>query len=333
MDKIDFVITWVDGSDPEWRKEKSKYSNVPESDAGEYRYRDMGILKYWFRAVEKYAPWVNKVYFITYGHLPQWLNTACPKLKIVNHSDYIPEKYLPTFSANPIELNIHRIDGLSEYFVYFNDDTFLNNEVRPEFFYKKGKPCDFAHVVNLGYADSRNIYAHMLMNSVNSINKNYGYIRSFFKNPAKYINRKYPLKNNLINLLKLENKNFFSGFENHHLPFIFLKSTLEAVWEENNELLDYVSSNKFRTACDVTAQIFRYHQLVTGKFAPVSKDKLGKNFNIYLDEEELLEAIRTGKHKMLCLNDSEIVENFDQIKEQLINAYEMKLPEKSMFEI
>ena len=66
----------------------------------------MGLLKYWFRAVEAYAPWVGQVHFITWGHLPEWLNTQCPKLHIVNHEDYIPEKYLPTFSANPIELNI-----------------------------------------------------------------------------------------------------------------------------------------------------------------------------------------------------------------------------------
>ena len=136
--KIDFVIPWVDGSDPAWRKEKYKYMGIDEPDAGAERYREMGILKYWFRAVEAYAPWVNQIHFITWGHLPQWLNTECPKLHIVNHKDYIPEKYLPTFSSHPIELNIHRIPGLSEHFVYFNDDMFLNGPVKPEFFFQNG---------------------------------------------------------------------------------------------------------------------------------------------------------------------------------------------------
>ncbi|WP_331836427.1 hypothetical protein [Erysipelothrix piscisicarius] len=70
--------------------------------------------------------WVNNVYLITYGHLPDFLNVDHPKLKIINHTDYIPSDYLPTFSSHTIELNMHRIEGLSEHFVYFNDDMFLN---------------------------------------------------------------------------------------------------------------------------------------------------------------------------------------------------------------
>ena len=81
--------------------------------------------RWWFRAVEKFAPWVNKIHFVTYGHLPKWLNIDNPKLNIAKHSDFIPQKYLPTFSSFPIEVNLHRIKGLAERFVYFNDDMFL----------------------------------------------------------------------------------------------------------------------------------------------------------------------------------------------------------------
>ena len=101
--KIDFVIPWVDGNDPAWQEERRKYKPDTGADASAARYRDMGILKYWFRAVEAYAPWVNRIHFITWGHLPEWMNTDHPKLHIVNHKDYIPAEYLPTFNANPIE--------------------------------------------------------------------------------------------------------------------------------------------------------------------------------------------------------------------------------------
>ena len=119
MEKIDFVIPWVDGNDPQWRAEKAKYdpSGMPQSDAPE-RYRDWDNLQYWFRGVEKFAPWVNRIHFITWGHLPPWLDTSNPKLNIVKHTDYIPEKYLPTFSSHAIELNMHRIEGLAEHFVF-----------------------------------------------------------------------------------------------------------------------------------------------------------------------------------------------------------------------
>ena len=143
MDKIDFVMIWVDGNDPEWQKEKNKYdSSTEKGDNTIVRYRSWDNLQYWFRGIEKFAPWVNKVHFVTWGHLPPWLNKEHPKLNIVNHRDYIPEKYLPTFNANTIELNLHRIEGLSEQFVYFNDDMFITDHVKPRDFFRGGRPMD-----------------------------------------------------------------------------------------------------------------------------------------------------------------------------------------------
>jgi len=98
------------------------------------RYRDRDILRYWFRGVEKYANWVHRVYFVTDNQKPSWLNTACPKLEMVDHTDFIPSCYLPTFNANTIELNFHRINGLSEHFVAFNDDMFINQPVTPDYY-------------------------------------------------------------------------------------------------------------------------------------------------------------------------------------------------------
>src|SRR5690554_4129292 len=100
--KIDFVITWVDGSDPIWQKEKQQY--FPDDITDGQRFRDWDNLKYWFRAVEKFAPWVNKIHFITWGHTPKFLNLDHPKLNIVNHKDYLKPEYLPTYNSNAIEL-------------------------------------------------------------------------------------------------------------------------------------------------------------------------------------------------------------------------------------
>lgn len=133
MADIDFVMAWVDGADPAWRQERDAYAgNKGRSAAssGDARYRDWELLRFWFRGVERFAPWVRRIHFVTWGHLPEWLDTANPKLAVVNHRDFIPQEYLPTFSANPIELNFHRIQGLSEQFVYFNDDVFLLRPVR-----------------------------------------------------------------------------------------------------------------------------------------------------------------------------------------------------------
>ena len=143
--KIDFVITWVDGNDPVWRKDFKHYSEIEgkEVDKRPVWFRNWDNLQYWFRGVEKFAPWVNNIYFVTYGHLPEWLNVNHPKLQIVKHEDFIPKEYLPTFSSRVIGFFFHRIKGLSEKFVYFNDDMFLINNVRPDRFFRDGLPCDF----------------------------------------------------------------------------------------------------------------------------------------------------------------------------------------------
>ncbi|MDY4501824.1 MAG: stealth family protein, partial [Lactobacillus johnsonii] len=144
MPKIDFVVTWVDGSDSVWLESKAKYADKADIILNtEARYRDWNIFKYWFRAVELYAPWVNRIFLITEGHLPKWINLEHPKLVHIKHSDYIDEQYLPTFNSNVIELNIPNIKELSEKFVLFNDDVFINAPVLPEdFFDKDGLPKD-----------------------------------------------------------------------------------------------------------------------------------------------------------------------------------------------
>ena len=79
--KVDFVMMWVDGNDLEWRKEKNKYLPKEDEVNNDVRFRDWDLLKYWFRGVEKYTPWVNKIFFVTWGHLPKWLNIDNEKIK------------------------------------------------------------------------------------------------------------------------------------------------------------------------------------------------------------------------------------------------------------
>ncbi|WP_386084752.1 Stealth CR1 domain-containing protein [Weissella cibaria] len=109
MQKIDFVLTWVDDSDPAWIAEKNKY-DVKQT-LPSVRVRDSDFLIYWFRSVEKYAPWVNKIHLVTWGHVPTFLNINHDKVNIVNHSEIFDEQYLPIFSTTALELSLHKIPG------------------------------------------------------------------------------------------------------------------------------------------------------------------------------------------------------------------------------
>lgn len=329
---IDFVITWVDGNDPLWQQERMQYQADKITDVSAVRYRDMETLKYWFRAVEKYAPWVNKIHFVTWGHLPEWMNTEHPKLHIVNHKDYIPEEYLPTFNSHPIELNMHRIPGLSEHFVYFNDDMFLNGPVMPEFFFYKGLPCDFANIENIYCERTNDIYSHVRFNEAHLISKHYSYIHSFCKNPLKYLNVAYTWRANLRNLLKLENRSNFSGFDNHHLATSYLKQTFCDFWDKDYETLDRVSRMKFRSPFGISQSIIRYAQFASGNFRPVSKESRGKILHLWQDLSELETIMADESCKMLCLNDTSKDVDFEQCKATTIAEFEKKLPEPSSFE-
>ena len=335
---IDFIITWVDGSDPAWRAEKAKYQVVEFGDAKESRYRDWDTLRYWFRGVEKYASWVNKVFFVTCGHLPPWLNQDNPKLRIVKHNEYIPSEYLPTFSSRPIDMNFHRIEDLSEHFVYFNDDMFLLQPTEREDFFKNDLPCDSAilDIPRISMRDrdgkTRNgdsiFLADLLGAAVlnNHFNKKQSIRAHFFK----WYNLRYGSW--MFKTLLMAPWNQFTNFRLTHVPYSYLKSTYSEVWEKEPELLMSASKHKFRRNSDVNHWIFTYWQYAKGTFIPRRYD-VAKFWYIKNEgNDALYQAIENQRFKMLCINDDYTANDFEKEKQKLISAFEMILPEKSSFE-
>lgn len=151
-EKVDFVILWVDGR-PSGRQVKQNILPIKDRCFRKPLSGEWENLKYWFRGVEKFAPWVNNVYFVTCGHYPEWLNLEHPKLRFVKHEDFIPKECLPTFSSRPIDMNLHRIEELSEHFVYFNDDMFLIDKVEKTDFFQKWKAvCHVMRIIRLGFS-------------------------------------------------------------------------------------------------------------------------------------------------------------------------------------
>ena len=210
-EKIDFVITWVDGNDKNWIKERALYLGE-FGDKRNVRYRDWDLLRYWFRGVEKFAPWVNKIHFVTYGHLPEWLNTNHPNLNIVKHEDFIPKQYLPTFNSHTIELNFHRIKGLSEKFVYFNDDMYLINKSNPEDFFRNNLPCDAAVLGCICPQDD--VVSNVIFNNVVILNKYFVKTDLTIKKWNYVLNLNYA--NHLIRAMLLYPFGNFAGFYDYH---------------------------------------------------------------------------------------------------------------------
>ena len=333
-EKIDFVIAWVDGNDPLWQAEKAKYDNsaVMKDSNTTVRYRDWDNLRYWFRSVEKFAPWVNIIHFITWGHLPPWLNTAHPKLNIVNHRDYIPEKYLPTFSSHTIELNIHRIDGLSDKFVYFNDDMFITKPVTSEDFFKDGLPCD-TFGLNCIYF-GRNSAGHFNGSNMEVINTEFENEKS--KIMKRDFSKWFSVKNGPKNVMKsflLAAWEWFPGFNYDHLPSDLLKKTYEKVWDKYYNILDKTCMDKFRRESNVNQWLFKYWQFCEGNYK-VRSYKFGKVFHIEEDNfESACRAITGQKYKMICINDTSDTKNFEEKRLRINECFNSILSCKSSYEI
>ena len=134
---IDIVYTWVNGSDPDFirqlNKQDKSHSNTAE-DTSESRFQDFNQLLYSLRSIEMYAPWIRRVYIVTNGQIPSWINLT--SVTMVNHKSIFTEpSHLPNFNSLAIETHLHEIPGLSENFIYFNDDFSLMSPTCPEDFW------------------------------------------------------------------------------------------------------------------------------------------------------------------------------------------------------
>ncbi|MCM1035565.1 MAG: Stealth CR1 domain-containing protein [Paludibacter sp.] len=334
MMDVDFIVPWVDGSDTAWQRSFNQYAPLDAqiTDKRAERYRDWGLLRYWFRGVECFAPWVRKIHFITCGQCPEWLNLQSPKLHWVQHSDYIPEKYLPVFNVNPIELMMHRIEGLSEHFVYFNDDLFLLRPIAIDRFFRNGLPCDTA-VCNMLTPSAQGVMTHIMANNMALINECFDKHQAIRQNWRKWFNPVYGMQQ--LRTLLLWAWPHFSIMYEHHLPTAFLKSTFEEIWALYAPLLEDTSMTRFREITNCSQWLMRDWQLAKGTFTPINVSKDGSSMMLGTDDlQQIVNIITRQQKSILCINDGSIkAEQVPQIQEALVQAFETILPHKSSFEI
>lgn len=328
---IDFVILWVDGSDPAWQEEKKQYAPSCGDDDRPQRYRDFDLLRYWFRGVERFAPWVRRIHFVTWGHLPPWLNTAHPRLHIVKHSDYLPIEYQPCFNSCALELNLFRIDGLSEQFVYFNDDVFLIDRVEPEDFFIHDQPVDMLALQPVVANPNNPVMSHGLLKNSLVICKHFDKRIQMKKWKDKFFCPAYPPRYLIYNLLETVFP-LYTGFYTIHGPSPLLKQSFRELWEQEYALLDEASKHKFRSGDCVNQYIFREWEKQKGNFVPVNLHRKFCYLDIADRSGRVERTIQKQKRKTVCLNDSDRNFDFELVRASLDAALSSILPESSCFE-
>jgi hypothetical protein len=332
-DPIDVVIPWVDGSDPEWQKNKQYYeklqNQVDESDTN-YRFESWDNLNYLFRAIEKFMPWVNSIFLITCGQIPSFLKRDHPKLNIVFHKDYIPEEYLPTYNSNTIEMNLFRINKLSENFILFNDDLFPLQHIDEDYYFQNNVPCDEAiEAIIMPNVSSSAIGRYYLINDMRIINRHFHKREVQSKNYNKWFTDVYGelLQRNIW----MKPWYDFAGFRNAHMAAPYKKSTMKKIWHLEYETLDRASRNHFRNYNDITHFVVRYWQLCEGNFIP--RRTLGKSFTVTMNNyEEVASVIEKQSEFMISTNEICTTNDFSVIKDRINDAFEKILPDKCSFE-
>jgi hypothetical protein len=303
---IDVVYTWVDGSDEEWIKQKNKYysnktlfSKLSPNNSNA-RWRDLNTLKYSLRSIEMYAPWIRNVYIVTCcGQVPDFIKQN-DRLRIIDHKQIMPSSALPTFQSVAIESCIHKIPGLSEHFIYFNDDVLLGSPTEPsDFFYSVESviyPKYFREKnrINFNSTPFTKLLKHT--NSVlNSIHKEYDRYMT--------IHAPFPLR---ISLINEKQRQFRKEFD----------TTINSKFRNENILYDLTLFNHYW--CE-------YNNV--GRQGVLTNVYMRVNSNM----DKVFVKIRKNSPKTICINDVEdTVEDNDRIR--LEDFLEEQYPVKSSYE-
>jgi len=343
VQKIDFVLPWVDGDNQEWKKIRKQYMPIQEDNNdsnSSARFRDMETLKYVLRSIEKNCPWFNKIYLITKGYHPEWLNINSPKIELVTEDElFIDKSHLPTFSSVAIEMNLSNIKGLSNQFVYLNDDMVIIRKVESTRFFVENKPVDFLshgwipRNKLFGLFKKRDTWIHSINNTLDLINKKFAPIQL---NKTLLYHPSYPLKSKVSNFILDNIYKKFIWIEHWHHPQPYLKSTLQEVYSEfQNEMME-CSKNKFRDNSDLNQYIYRYWELAKGNFYPYKHDDASiSNLASVSVLEMLIEEVESNNINFVCFNDSIYLSDieYDKVKVKLAEYLENYFPDKASFEI
>lgn len=292
--KIDYVFPYVDNNDENWIQQYKKYNKTYEPE----RYRDWGTLKYIFRGIEKYMPWINNIYLIieSESQLPKWLDVK--KVNIIYHKDIIPEIFLPTYNSSTIEMFLHKIPGLSEYFIYGNDDMFPIGNLSPEDFYYNDLP-KLSIIEKSFNPRTKNLYRHMLFNGENEIRK-------------------------LLKLPKVKTVYHRTGHNLHPM--------LKSSWEELENLIGdkmFNSCSRFREKKNLNQDLVAYYHWLNKKYYTSTRTTYQSQLK---DIQRIINFLNNSNSQLICLNDSSKV-NFNANKKLVLDLLQSKFPNKSKYEL
>ena len=295
---IDMVFSWVDGTDKEWQRARARRMAsyvVGEGDDSEARYRQIDELRYALRSVHTYLPWVRTIYIATDSKAPAWLIDH-PGVRIVRSEEFFADTaVLPTHNSQAVEAQLHRIEGLSEHFIYSNDDMFIGRPLRPEVFFSPGGISRFIEAgtrIGLGHNDPA---------------------RSGFENAAR-VNRGL--------LLRRFGRVITRHLEHAATPLV--KSVVAEMEQEFAEEFRSTAASPFRAKdnISVTNSLYHYYALLTGRAVQNTASNV-----LYVDTTThkglgwLKRLAKRRDHDFFCLNDGSFPEVSPEVRATKVTGF------------
>ncbi len=283
--EIDLVIPMVFPQDPEWRREYSRYHS---GDATQNtRFRSWATEELLIRCCIKFMPWLRRIYILLAqeSQMQRWMKnlaaeaqgTMQPEVRTVFHREFIPEKLLPCFASPCIEMFLHRIPGLSEYFIYGNDDMFPLSPLQPEDFFRQAEPdgtlLPCQKITERAYPPKPNIFQRKCLYQLNMIAKPYG----------KHYAEKWP--------------------DTGHIFAAIRRSSCEEVWRRHGDEISANLSPLKRNDRSCNHYIYQLYQQFSGQFVEHRPPRH------YVDQrtptKQLAGIIADPRAGIVCLNDNE----------------------------
>ena len=300
---IDLVYTWVDGSDKNWLQKKNKYSKNQNQKEDNIRFTTIDELKYSLRSAYEHASWINNIYIVADDvQKPTWLNIDHPKIHLIKHSQIFKNTSdLPSFNSFSIESNLHNIPGLSENFLYLNDDMFFGNHTqRNEFITPSGKLLYYPYPTNCVFDTEK-------------IPDEEAWWYSWTKTQSL-----------------LKNKLNIEPSCQWHFGIMLKKSHFTEVKKIFPEEFQNVSASKFRHKTNIVPYGIAYqYGLNKNDYEikpPLTSALVDARFDLkYINNG--LRNIQQMKPKMFCINN---VSNYDK---NIVSFLEYYFPDKSPYEI
>lgn len=292
---IDVVVAWVDGHDPAHRAKREKYQSganeLSRNDlGGEDRFNSCNEIVYCIGSILRHAPFVRHIHIITDGQTPpiqEMIARNFPEraadVHIVDHKEIFKgyEEYLPTFNSLSIETMMWRIPGLSEKFVYFNDDFMLASDIEPsDWFDPQGRPICYAKW-------TPSFFAHLLRRI----------------KPKKNGVKPFGFKDSMVNATDLVGMHRFPMIA--HTPYPLSRRAYEVIYEKHPHLMEVNIRHKFRDEEQYNPQVLTY---ALGNYEMRSSDSCTlflqpRNSKPGYITRKLRDAARMGDSlKFVCVN-------------------------------